>query len=178
MLRNITQHIRMKEKLIDIVQSIDTCAEKRKGTRIVVVARVHCLYNGQDKTFWFTQGLVNAKRFDIPDEIGQFVPKNAPIAVKFQKNDIGSSFEYSVKNIIKKIENYHVVLENRANFENNIITIAGDDIMYQYRNIKEFLGALKKNRREIEEVENNILKLQQQKEELKKKNAPGTSFKK
>ena len=41
----------MKEKLIDIVQSIDTCAEKRKGTRIVVVARVHCLYNGQDKTF-------------------------------------------------------------------------------------------------------------------------------
>lgn len=160
----------MKEKLIDIVQSIDTCAEKRIGTRIVVVARVHCLYNGQDKTFWFTQGLVNAKRFDIPDEIGQFVPKNAPIAVKFQKNDIGSSFEYSVKNIIKKIENYHVVLENRANFENHIITIAGDDIMYQYRNIKEFLGALKKNRREIEEVENNILKLQQQKEELKKKN--------
>lgn len=159
----------MKEKLIDIVQSIDTCAEKRKGTRIVVVARVHCLYNGQDKTFWFTQGLVNAKRFDIPDEIGQFVLKNAPIAVKFQKNDIGSSFEYSVKNIIKKIENYHVVLENRANFENQIITIAGDDIMYQYRNIKEFLGALKKNRREIEEVENNILKLQQQKEELKKK---------
>ena len=43
-----------------------------------------------------------------------------------QKNDIGSSFEYSVKNIIKKIENYHVVLENRANFENHIITIAGD----------------------------------------------------
>ena len=56
----------MKEKLKDIVQSIDTCAEKRKGTRIVVVARVHCLYNGQDKTFWFTKGLVNAKRFDIP----------------------------------------------------------------------------------------------------------------
>lgn len=46
----------MKEKLIDIVQSIDTYAEKRKGTHIVVVARVHCLYNGQDKTFWFTQG--------------------------------------------------------------------------------------------------------------------------
>lgn len=41
--------------------------------------------------------------------------------------------------------------------------------MYQYRNIKEFLGALKKNRREIEEVENNILKLKQQKEELKRK---------
>ena len=42
----------MKEKLIDIVQSIDTCAEKRKGTHIVVVARVHSLYNA----FWFTQG--------------------------------------------------------------------------------------------------------------------------
>ena len=45
----------MKEKLIDIVQSIDTCAEKRKGTRIVVVARVHCLYNGQDKCLFFEE---------------------------------------------------------------------------------------------------------------------------
>ena len=158
----------MKEKPIDIVQSIDTCATMRIGTRITVVARVHCLYNGQEKTFWFTQELTTATRHGIPEEIGQFVPKNAPIAVKLQKNDIGSSFDYSQKNIIKKIENYHVVLENRANLHDHIITIAGDDTMYQYRNIKEFLGALNKNRHEIEEVENNILKLQQQREELKK----------
>ena len=59
----------MKEKLIDIVQSIDTCTNMRKGTRIVVVARVHCLYNGKEKTFWFTQGLATATRHGIPEEI-------------------------------------------------------------------------------------------------------------
>ena len=37
----------MKEKLIDIVNILDSCATARKGTGIAPVARVHCNYDGE-----------------------------------------------------------------------------------------------------------------------------------
>lgn len=160
-----------KEKLIDIVRSIKSCADTRKNLGIFCVARVHCIYNGEWHTFWFTSSNANGSMHGLHlDGFGDFVPKNSFIAIKLQTNEIGSTFEYSMKNIHNRHRVYHVSLENRSNFQNQTIEIADDSIVakYQYRNIKEFLNDLQKNWVEIVEIETEIGELNQKIVELKK----------
>lgn len=85
-----------------------------------------------------------------------------------QTRDVGSSIEHLQRNIIKKKELHEIILENRADLLNRTIAIAGDSLLYQYRNIKEFLSVLRQNRDDISEVENKISELLQLIEELKK----------
>lgn len=157
----------MKEKLIDIVQTIDSYAKVRKKAGISSVARVHCLYNGEEKTFWFTNNYVNMYGLEELRGFGNFVPKNSNVAIKMQTVEVGSTFEYSCLNYIKRMTTNHVTLENRSDFQNQTIAIAGDSIIYQYRNINEFLKALKQNQDDINEVESEIFKLRKRIEELK-----------
>lgn len=157
----------MKEKLIDIVKTIDSYAKARKEKGISSVARVHCLFNGDEKTFWFTNNYVNLYGSEELRKLGTFVPKNSAIAIKMQTAEVGATFEYNHLNYIKRMTTNRVTLENRTNFQNQTIAIAGDKLIYQYRNIQEFLKALQQNLEDIQEVETKILELQQRVEELK-----------
>ena len=157
----------MNEKLIDIVKTIDSYAKANKTARISSVARVHCLYNGEEKTFWFTNSLVNMYGLEELRKFGSFVPKNSSVAIKMQTTEVGATFEYNQLNYIKRMTCNHVTLENRTNFQNQTIAIAGDKLVYQYRNIQDFLRALQQNQEDIKEVEAKILEFQQRVEELK-----------
>lgn len=157
----------MKEKLIDIVKTIDSYAKARKEKGISSVARVHCLFNGDEKTFWFTNNYVNLYGSEELRKFGTFVPKNSNVAIKMQTAEVGATFEYNHLNYIRRMTTNYVTLENRTNFQNQTITIAGDKLVYQYRNIQEFLKALQQNLEDIQEVETKILELQQKVEELK-----------
>ncbi len=158
----------MKEKLIDIVRALDSCSKARKGLGVFPVARVHCLYDGQDETLWFTNRLVNT--YGLPDinKFGRFVPKYSDVAVKLQTSDVGTSFQYNGLDNIKRTHTYHVLLENRSDLQNQTIAIAGDSLTYQYRNIQEFLEALRQNQEDIKDIESKINELRQLVEDLKK----------
>ena len=158
----------MKEKLIDIVNILDSCATARKGTGIAPVARVHCNYDGEPDSFWFTNDIVNYYRYNEVKKFGHFVPKNSAVAIKMQTIGVGDTFEYDQLNKIKRIQHHKVKVENRSDFQNQTIALAGDPLLYQYRNIKEFLSVLQQNREDIADIENKISELRQLVEELKK----------
>jgi len=158
----------MKEKLIDIVNILDACASARKGTGIAPVARVHCNYDGEPDSFWFTNDIVNYYRYNEVKKFGHFVPKNSAVAIKMQTIDVGDTFEYDQLNKIKRIQHHKVVVENRSDFQNQTIAIGGDSLLYQYRNIKDFLSVLQQNREDIVDIENKISELRQLVEDLKK----------
>lgn len=159
-----------KEKLIDIVNILDACAYARKGTGVSPVARVHCKYDEIPDSFWFTNGCVSLYRLNELSRFGHFVPKNSAVAIKMQTIEVGSSFEYDQINKIKRIQHHKVIVDNRSNFQNQTIALAGDPLLYQYRNIKEFLSVLQQNREDIAEIESKISELRQLVEDLKKQN--------
>ena len=159
----------MKEKLTDIVENLISCAKARKGLGISPAARVHCVYDGEDKVFWFTNGLYPYYRYPEVAKFGIFVPKNRDIAIKIQTSDIGTSFEYLHLNNIKRKVTSWVYLENRTDLQNQTIAIAGDSLLYQYRNLDEFLATLRQNQEEIVETEAVIQELRHQIEELKQR---------
>lgn len=155
----------MKETLTDIVSIIDSCAKARKGKRISPIARVHCLYDGLEETFWFTESLLSPREIGDLSKYGRFVPKNSDVAIKIQKNEIGSTFEH--KGIMySRPHMYRYTLENRANFQDRTIAIAGDTLLYQYRNISDFLSALKRNSEGIKDIELRIEQLNKEYKEL------------
>ncbi len=159
----------MKEKLTDIVENLISCAKARKGLGMNPAARVHCVYDGEDKVFWFTNGLYPYYRYPEVAKFGIFVPKNRDIAIKIQTSDIGTYFEYPHLNNIKRKVTSRVYLENRTDLQNQTIAIAGDSLLYQYRNLDEFLAALRQNQEEIVETEAVIQELRHQIEELKQR---------
>lgn len=156
----------MKEKLIDIVSNIDSCV--KQGTGISPFARVHCLFDGVQDTYWFCDRYYSSHDLNELKRFGHFVPKNSRVAIKMQTYEVGSSFEYDQINNIRKMQTHRVVLENRSDFQNQSIAIAGDSILYQFRNISEFLVALRNNREEIEDVEKRIAELKREKARLSK----------
>jgi len=149
-----------KEKLIDIVEQLKSCAKARKGTGITPLARVHCLYDGNAETFWFTSRLYSQRELSKLKDFGIFVPQYSYVAIKMQKEEVGKSFDYKTKDHIKRLKKHHVLLENQSNLQNNTIAIAGDSLKYQYRDIHEFFNAIKQNWEEIRDVESRISELE------------------
>lgn len=156
-----------KEELVDIVEAIDSCEKVRRSLGIGLIARVHCIYDGNKETFWFTSQLVSTLKNPELRKFGRFVPKYSDVAVKLQTCDVGTSFQYNGLNNIKRIHTYNVSLENRSDLQNQTIVIAGDDLTYQYRNINEFLKALQQNQEEIKEVLIQINELRKLVEDLR-----------
>lgn len=148
----------MKEKLIDIAKVLKSCSNAIQGKRIYPIARVHCNYDGDEKSFWFTNTstLVSSLKYPEVAKFGSFVPKNSDIAIQMQTRDVGETLEYKQPDLIKRLRNHRVVIENRSDLQNKTIAIAGDPLLYQYRNINEFLIALQKNKDDISEIENKI----------------------
>ena len=157
-----------KENLIDIVETLDSCAKARKGSWIFPIARVHCMYDDKEETFWFTTRPVILLDFPELRKYGRFVPKYSDVAVKLQTCDVGTSFQYDGLDKIRRTHTHKVSLENRSDLQNQTIVIAGDALTYQYRNIREFLNALRQNQEDIKDVETKINDLRKLVEDLKK----------
>ena len=87
-----------KEGLIDVVSALDMCAKARKGLHINTIARVHCLYDNIYKTFWFTSRTYTPRELSSLSNFGRFVPQYSDVAIRMQKNEVGTSFQYSTIN--------------------------------------------------------------------------------
>lgn len=162
-----TIKMKTKEGLVDIVEALDACASARVGTGIAPIARVHCLYDDSGETFWFTSRLYHPREYSSLRMFGRFVPQYSDIAIKMQKSEVGTSFPHTVVNRIKRVEQHNVFLQNQSDLQNQTIAIAGHDIKYQYRNIREFLNALRQNWDDIREVEARISELEEQRKDKK-----------
>lgn len=167
-IRESDQTVGMKEKLIDIVKDLDSCSIARRGTSLSPFGRAHCQFDGKDETYWFCNEYHSAHELKGLSKFGHFVPKNSRLAIKIQSIDAGTSFEYEQPDYTKRLRIHSVVLDNRSDLQNQTIAIAGDTILYQFRDIREFLTELQKNKEDIEEIEAKISELRQRNEDLKK----------
>lgn len=154
---------RTKEGLIDIVEALDACAKVRRELDVFSVARVHCLYDKNYETFWFTNRAYLPRELSSLRSFGRFVPKYSDIAIKMQRSKVGTSFDYNTINRIKRLEEHHVILENQSDLQNHTIAIAGDKLTYQYRNIQAFLNDLRKNSEDVRDIESQIIALNEEK---------------
>ena len=159
----------MKEKLIDIVYALDSWRKIKKGTGIIPAARINCVFDDKDMIYWLTTQNLNASLYNMDDvkSLGNFVPKNSYIANELMKRNVGSKIEYKILNNIKRLQKHSVHLENRADLQNQTIAIDGDPLLYQYRNVSEFLKALRQNQEDIIEKETQIAQLRKLHDELK-----------
>ena len=90
--RQSVAHIqkKTKENLIDIVEELDSCANARKSLKIFPVARVHCSYDDDGETFWFTKKLYHPRELSDLCEYGRFVPQYSDLAIRLQKSKVGT----------------------------------------------------------------------------------------
>ena len=154
---------RKKEGLVDIVEALDACAKVRRKLDVFSVARVHCLFDENYETFWFTNRAYLPRELSGLRSFGRFVPKYSDIAIKMQRSKVGTSIDYNTINRIKRVEEHHIILENQSDLQNHTIAIAGDALMYQYRNIQNFLIDLRKNSEDIRDIESQIIALNDEK---------------
>ena len=156
-----------KESLLDIVENLKSCSVARIGTGLYPIARIRCNMEGRAETFWFTKDLVNMYNFKELENFGRFVPQYSYLAIKMQKNDVGTPLEYDVLDNHNRTHTHQLSIENRSDLQNQTIVIAGDSLTYQYRNLQEFLDALHQNQEDIIDVVNRIEELRALVEELK-----------
>ena len=152
-----------KETLIEIVGELKACETARDKAGIFAIARVHCIYDGKPNNFWFTNKLYLPRELSSLSGFGRFVPKYSDVAIRMQKSDVGTSFDYAIINNIKRLESHTVRLENQSNLQNHTISIAGDKLTYQYRNLTEFLYSLRRNQQNIREIESRLNDLEEKK---------------
>lgn len=165
--RQSVAHIqkKTKENLIDIVEELDSCANARKSLSVFPVARVHCSYDDDVETFWFTKELYHPRELSDLCEYGRFVPQYSDLAIRLQKSKVGTCFSHRSINNIKRKELHQIRIENQSDLQNQTIAIAGDELTYQYRNIQEFLKALRQNLEDIKDIESRIKDLEEQKKD-------------
>ena len=152
-----------KETLIEIVGELKACETARDKVGIFAIARVHCIYDGKPNNFWFTSRLYAPRELSSLNGFGRFVPKYSDVAIRMQKSEVGTSFDYATINKIKRLESHTVLLENQSNLQNHTISIAGDKLTYQYRNLADFLHSLRKNQQNIREIEARLNDLEEKK---------------
>ena len=92
-----------KETLIEIVGELKACETARDKVGIFAIARVHCIYDGKPNNFWFTSRLYAPRELSSLNGFGRFVPKYSDVAIRMQKSEVGTSFDYATINKIKCI---------------------------------------------------------------------------
>ena len=165
----------MKETLLNIAETVSSAEPilKRYYSRAnnnSVVARVNGEFDGKEQTYWFLSYAERESMYGKDDlkALGYFVHRNSRIATMILNNELGASIDFQSLNNIKRMQSHHLVIDNRTDLENRTIALAGDQQLYSYVNIHEFLAALRHKEAEI--AENERLQREQEKriEELKK----------
>ena len=157
-----------KEELIDIVEVLDSCGKARRAVGITASARVHCFFDGNYITFWFTHRLYSPRELSPLNCYGRFVHQYSDTAIRIQKSEVGIPFSYDTySKFVKGYINHQVILENKSDLQDHTIDIAGHEITYQYRDLREFLEALRLNMEDIRDVESRIKYLEEHKGDKK-----------
>lgn len=161
----------MSESLIDIVTNISVALPTFSRNRLYnVAARVNGDFDGDIKTYWFlvgnnTRSLIGNKELAY---FGHYVPRNSRVATKILNNELGAPIEYECLNHYKRMQSHRLVIFNRSDLENKTIAHVDEPIIYNYKDINEFLKTLKNNAILIRENERRQNEQQAKIEELKK----------
>ncbi len=161
----------MKETLYDVATAISEAKPKYNKEHIPVVARVNGVFDGFEKKYWFIMGEQNYSMYTLQHlkKYGVLVPRNSRIATEILNNEIGTDIEYLQTNNLQRQQNHHIKAESKADLENCLITINGDNQKYYYSDINTFLDALRNNQAKIEQKDKEIAERKRQIEELQKK---------
>ena len=163
----------MKEKLVDIVKNISDAGKTARSERFpsFISARLHSEINGKTKTYWLCDDSIkNMSMYPYQGlkAFGYFVPRNAGIAVDMLNNAIGQEMPVVDTDEYGRPQKGMLVLENKSDLVNRVITLWGEEKPYEYDSIDSFLAMLVAKQREIEENERLQKEKERELEELKK----------
>ena len=163
----------MKEKLVDIVKNISDAGKTARSERFpsCISARLHSEINGKTKTYWLCDDSIkNMSMYPYQGlkAFGYFVPRNAGIAVDMLNNAIGQEMPVVDTDEYGRPQKGMLVLENKSDLVNRVITLWGEEKPYEYDSIDSFLAMLVAKQREIEENERLQKEKERELEELKK----------
>lgn len=163
----------MEEKLIDIVRNISDAGKTARSERFPssIAARLHCDVNGKDKTYWLCgDSIKNISMYPYQrmKAFGVFVPRNARIAVDMLNHEVGKEMPVVDSDEYGRPQKGTLLLENKSDLTNRIITLLGEEKPYEYEGIDGFLAMLVAKQREIEENERLQKEKERELEELKK----------
>ena len=163
----------MKEKLVDIVKNISDAGKTARSERFpsFISARLHSEINGKTKTYWLCDDSIkNMSMYPYQGlkAFGYFVPRNAGIAVDMLNNTVGQEMPVVDTDEYGRPQKGMLLLENKSDLVNKIITLLGEEKPYEYDGIDSFLAMLVAKQREIEENERLQKEKERELEELKK----------
>ncbi len=163
----------MKEKLVDIVKNISDAGKTARSERFpsFISARLHSEINGKTKIYWLCDDSIkNMSMYPYQGlkAFGYFVPRNAGIAVDMLNNSIGQEMPVVDTDEYGRPQKGMLILENKSDLVNRVITLLGEEKPYEYDGIDAFLAMLVAKQREIEENERLQKEKERELEELKK----------
>ncbi len=163
----------MKEKLIDIVRNISDAGKTARSERFpsTIAARLRSEVNGKSKTYWLCgDSIKNISMYPYQGlkAFGVFVPRNARVAVDMLNHTVGQEMSVVDSDEYGRPQKGMLLLENKSDLVNKVITLLGEEKPYEYEGIDAFLAMLVAKQREIEENERLQKEKERELEELKK----------
>ena len=163
----------MKEKLIDIVRNISDAGKTARSERFpsTIAARLRSEVNGKSKTYWLCgDSIKNISMYPYQGlkAFGVFVPRNARVAVDMLNHTVGQEMSVVDTDEYGRPQKGMLLLENKSDLVNKVITLLGEEKPYEYEGIDAFLAMLVAKQREIEENERLQKEKERELEELKK----------
>lgn len=163
----------MKEKLIDIVGNISEANKtaRKENFPATIAARLHCEIDKHGRTYWLCgSGINNISMYPYHNlkTFGVFVPKNKGVAVDMLNHRVGDEINVTTSDEYGRPLRGKLVLENKSELTNRVITLLGEDKPYEYDEIDKFLAILIAKQREVEENERLQKEKEKELEELKK----------
>ena len=163
----------MKEKLIDIVRNISDAGKTARSERFPssIAARLRSEVNGKSKTYWLCgDSIKNISMYPYQrlKAFGVFVPRNARVAVDMLNHTVGQEMSVVDTDEYGRPQKGMLLLENKSDLVNKVITLLGEEKPYEYDGIDAFLAMLVAKQREIEENERLQKEKERELEELKK----------
>lgn len=163
----------MKEKLIDIVRNISDAGKTARSERFpsTIAARLRSEVNGKSKTYWLCgDSIKNISMYPYQGlkAFGVFVPRNARVAVDMLNHTVGQEMSVVDSDEYGRPQKGMLLLENKSDLVNKVITLLGEEKPYEYEGIDAFLAMLVAKQREIEENERLQKEKERELEKLKK----------
>lgn len=155
----------MEERLIDIVKSAKEGKELNNRYHFYeIVGRYKTILDSSDRCLWMYIGQSNNMTPHELRSIGLYVQRDCLLGRKILNNELGEDFEYVILDgYTKKPIQHNGVVQNKTDFTNKEIRIAGDSSLYTYDSLSDFLNQLQEVDHEIAKNEERARLLEEQK---------------
>ena len=149
----------MEERLVDIVKSAKEGLELNSNYYFYqIVGRYKTILDSADHCMWMYIGDSNTKRPQGLDRVGLYVQRDCILGRKILNNELGDEFEYIILDgYTKKPIHHRGSVQNKTDFTNKEIRIAGDSSLYTYDNLADFLSQLQELDHEIAKNEERAI---------------------